>query len=84
MKFILSKHALRRITERELPIPTCSLKLRATGKKTRKVLRERCKRFTTKDTIFFRLNPSIIYVCKQIDIAEYFVITAFDLNKYEK
>lgn len=85
MKFHLSEHAQKRIVERNLPIPASNLKLRVTGKKTRRVLRETCKKsFTMKDRIFFRLNPSIIYVCKQIDVGEYLVLTAFDLNTNKK
>lgn len=81
MIFHLTPHAISRITERNIPDPNI-VKIRVTGRKTRKTLRERCKSFNHREFIYFSSGFKDIYVCKQIDVGEYLVITAFNISDY--
>lgn len=87
MEFILSKHAIQRIWQRQLPSPI-NESLVICKNKIKKKIRATCtQNGWKKDDVYWRTNSVrengqyAIYVCKQIDIAKYIVITAFWLDK---
>lgn len=88
MQFKLTKHAQKRIDERGLPAPTSGMNLKPAGKKTRRAIRELCKKSGYKfDKVYwtYRLETSegikvVVYVCRQVYIGVYAVITAFVLQ----
>jgi hypothetical protein len=87
MEFVLNKHAEERIWQRQLPSPV-NESLVIAKNKIKKQIRATCKKKGyQKDDVYWRTNrvrengQYAVYVCKQIDIAKYIVITAFWLDK---
>lgn len=74
--FELTNHAKIRLIERNLPDPN-NLRLCRVSTRFMKKLRKRLKSFNS-ETIYFSYNQKFIYVCIQIDINHYKVITAFE------
>ena len=80
MVFRLTKHALARMQERQVPSPDGSMNLKPAGKKTRKKIREACRVCgIVGGFVYWTYNARYVYVCEVLAAGEYRVVTAFDL-----
>ena len=84
MEFVFTTHAIKRINQRNLPVPSVELNLRIVKNKIKQTVKVNCKKSGyNADLVYWRTNEDmpVIYVCKVIEKAKYKVITAFRLNK---
>ena len=79
MKFDITIHAKERMEERNISHPNI-VPLKAVGKNKKKKVRKACiiKGYNSLEYVYFSHGWNI-YVCKQIDIAHYLLITTFKL-----
>jgi len=83
--FNLTNHSKVRLLQRNIPEPY-NLKLQPAGQKIKRKLRVNCPEHDIHKNIrngyvYWVYKQYIVYVCKQVDVAVYTVITAFDINK---
>lgn len=84
MKFKLSQHAQKRMIERSIPDPNTLYLVVAKNTVRKKIIAQCKKNGYNKKYIYFRTDTEnlferVCFVCDQIGIGEYFVITAFRL-----
>lgn len=90
-KFIVTKHAAKRMKERDVKDPNGRILINA-GRKSRKRIRETCKKngCDQKEYIYLISNrfdnkkDVSVYICKAIGIGKYLLITVFKYFRNEK
>lgn len=82
MKFIITKHAEKRIRLRGIEPPSEAMNLKGASKKVLKKIKRSCpESYGQPGIVYYTLNRRTIYVCRQIGVAKYVLITSFILEK---
>lgn len=85
MKFTLTNHAEKRLSERGIPDPN-TVSCVVAKNKAKQLIKDQCKLNKYKnDCVYFRTNDRkaqerAVYVCKVSGVGEYLVLTAFRLE----